>query len=375
MEAQEYWLSELSNRRETTKKTYKEFFSQYLAFTGKTPDQLIQERKVEIKSDDIQEQRHAESMLKAFVSDLLKKGKSVSTVQIAYAAIRSFYEMHYSPLRMRRGDFPQGECLGSRAATKNHLKAIFANVKKTKDAFKVKAILMTLKDSGLRVSDARALKYGQIQAPLEKGETFIPLTLITKKNRTTAKTFLGPEAVEAIKAYLDERRKGTRRIEPEVLKAESPLFRTNENYKIKHIGREGFSTIVRFQCQAIGEKKLSAHSFRKYFQTQLEAAGTSTNWIDQMIGHRLINSRDAYSLPSDEQLLEAYKNAYSQLRVYPDKNEVEERVTQLEKEIVDRNTTIAELFTNGKQKAEELQELKARLVAIEKMIREGLKQI
>ena len=55
----------------------------------------------------------------------------------------------------------------------------------------------------------------------------------------------------------------------------------------------------------IGESKMSAHSFRKKLQTDLEKSGMNTNWIDQVLGHELINSRDAYSLPTDEELQEA----------------------------------------------------------------------
>ncbi len=43
---------------------------------------------------------------------------------------------------------------------------------------------------------------------------------------------------------------------------------------------------------------MSAHSLRKKLQTDLEKAGINSNWIDQMLGHQLINSRDAYSLPT-----------------------------------------------------------------------------
>ena len=40
-----------------------------------------------------------------------------------------------------------------------------------------------------------------------------------------------------------------------------------------------------------------------------------------MLGHQLINSRDAYSLPTDEELREAYTKAYlSYIKVYPEIN-------------------------------------------------------
>jgi hypothetical protein len=63
---------------------------------------------------------------------------------------------------------------------------------------------------------------------------------------------------------------------------------------------------------------MSAHSFRKKLQTDLEKSGVNTNWIDQILGHALINSRDAYSLPTDEELKEAYTKAYQTIRIYPD---------------------------------------------------------
>jgi hypothetical protein len=78
---------------------------------------------------------------------------------------------------------------------------------------------------------------------------------------------------------------------------------------------------------------MSAHSLRKKLQTDLERAGVNTNWIDQILGHKLINSRDAYSLPTDEELREAYKEAYKFIKVYPEIDiapiqEMQEETTQ-----------------------------------------------
>jgi hypothetical protein len=64
---------------------------------------------------------------------------------------------------------------------------------------------------------------------------------------------------------------------------------------------------------------MSAHSLRKKLQTDLEKAGVNPNWIDQILGHQLINSRDAYSLPTDEEL-KVYAQAYPLIKVYPEVN-------------------------------------------------------
>jgi hypothetical protein len=60
----------------------------------------------------------------------------------------------------------------------------------------------------------------------------------------------------------------------------------------------------------VGDFRMSAYSLRKRIQTQLEKVGMPTNWIDQVLGHKLIYSRDAHSLPTDEELREAYIKAY-----------------------------------------------------------------
>lgn len=78
------------------------------------------------------------------------------------------------------------------------------------------------------------------------------------------------------------------------------------------------SNLIREAFVRINESRMSAHSLRKYVQTSLEEANLNANWIDQILGLELINSRGANSKPTDEQLKEAYTKAYKFLRVYPD---------------------------------------------------------
>jgi len=364
-----YWIGELANKAPATKEKYKLYFLKFSTYIGKTPNELLTQRKQDVKSDDIMTQRRIETALKTWIAELtVTKNKEVfpastATKQIGFAAVRSFFEMNYLPLKMRHGDYPTGQSLGSRVITTSVIRKILDDSEHTRLRRKVKALVLFLKDTGFRVSDAVIMNYGTIADGLERGDLFIPIQIITKKNKTTAKTFIGPEAIEAIKEYLAERRKGSQRrlnreyIHPEVITKSSPLFRTNERGSVKRMSRGGLSNMLNFHCQRTGEKKLSAHSFRKNFQTQLESAGVSPNWIDQMIGHKLINSRDAYSLPSDEQLLGVYQKAYSRLRVYPEKQEIEARILSLENEVASRNKTIADLLSNGHQKTSEIEQL------------------
>jgi hypothetical protein len=83
------------------------------------------------------------------------------------------------------------------------------------------------------------------------------------------------------------------------------------------MSRMNMSTLIRNAFLSAEIKKVSAHSLRRYFQTAMEEANVNVNWIDQMLGHELVNCRGAYSKPTDEQLETSYCKAYENLRVYP----------------------------------------------------------
>lgn len=167
---------------------------------------------------------------------------------------------------------------------------------------------------------------------------FIQLTIRTEKTGLLAKTFLGSDAIEALKEYLEYRRKGSRKVEPETITKDNPLIRTWEKGEVKRMSRMGASTIIRDAFLAVGEKKMSAHSLRKKLQTDLEKAGVNSNWIDQILGHELINSRDAYSLPTDEELQEAYEKAYKIIRIVPETQTIPEEEKQENLDVAEART-------------------------------------
>ncbi len=320
--AMQYWQSELANKEEGTKQRYLEYFNEFLSFVGRTPDELVVQRQQDLINPDRKIQRRIESLLLAFLAKKKAEGYAVATRQIYFASIRSFFEIHYFPLIMRKGDYPTGDSNGVKRATKEAiLKAL--NNKHQRNKLTIKAIMLFIKDSGLRVSDVRRLNYGDIAKQLEKGETLIQINVITEKTNLLAKTFIGEESIQALKEYLDARKQGskdTRHVEPEIITKDSPLFKVWSKGEVKRYSRHSLSSLMRAAFESVNEDRMSAHSLRKKLQTDLEKAGVNSNWIDQILGHQLINSRDAYSLPTDEELREAYFRAYQFIRVYPEIN-------------------------------------------------------
>ena len=306
-----YWQKELSNRDEKTAERYLRYFVRYCGYLGKTPDTILSERLKECVDPDIKHRRHYESELNQFIAIQRKQGFKVATLQVIWASIRSFFELHYTPLVMRKGDYPTGDSEGVKRATDDAIrKALSRN---NRLSFQSKTLIQFAKDTGLRISDIVALKCGNIPEQIGKGVCPIQINLISQKTNLLTKTFIGKEAIDALREYFNKREQGSKwnkEIIPEKITPSSPLFRKWVSGNIQPMHRISATHIISDAFNEIGELRMSAHSLRKRLQTQLEKGGMPTNWIDQVLGHKLINSRDAYSLPTDEELRDAYIRAY-----------------------------------------------------------------
>jgi len=314
----EQWENDLSTQAEVTAKLYKGYFKEFCNFIGETPDQILEQRIKDDLSQNRKTKRRYETFFRLFLNHKAKtptprtrKPPMPTTMQTIYASIRSFFELHEYQLKMRRKDYPKGKAIGVRRATKQHiLKALDANPNNTR----LKTLIHTINDSGLGASDICALNCKVfLENPNAK---IIMYKTLRVKTKDAVTTFFAEEALTAIKEYLKYRRTGTRKLKPETITADSPLFVQYQNGKPIRIKRSTLSTTIATAFLNTGEKHLSAHSIRKKTQTDLEKGHMPTNWIDQILGHELINSRDAYSLPTDEELQEAYEKAYSELGIF-----------------------------------------------------------
>jgi integrase len=316
----EYWKKELANRDSKTVFRYLQYFKGFIEFMGMTPDQILAQRDLDLRSIDRKVQRRFESEFKSYLAKKRDEGFKIATQQVMYASIRSFFEIHYCPLIMRKGDYPKGDSDGVKRATNEAVRRVL--VHKTRNSFTAHTLVLFIKDTGLRISDVVALQCGDIPQQIENKVCPIQINVITEKTNLLAKVFIGQEAIDALKAYFEIRKVGSKwhkEIVPEKITAKSPLFRSWTSGEVKPLNRITASHLIRNAFLYIGEKRMSAHSLRKKLQTDLEKAGINSNWIDQILGHQLINSRDAYSLPTDEELSEAYLRAYQFIRVLPKK--------------------------------------------------------
>lgn len=399
-----FWLDSLNGGEPTkpftTQYNWVGCLQRFCEWTRKTPDELIAERKEALKSDDDRVKHQAEIDVKRFLNYLEKqKHLAPSTCRGYFMGIRNFYKRNYLELQFFRGDGPRQNSTvqkGTRAANKDDIRKMLEV-----SSPRVKALILFLKDTGLAESDVVRLKLKDLGVK-EVSDVFslvppIPLILTRKKTGRRTITFIGKEAYESLKVTLKIRQVGTpemrivrygkkekkKGVEPETLMLDSPLFRSYHKQltgraEVKHLTPHALSSLVRIAAKIAGvwQKGFSAHSLRRFFQTNLEISGVQHNWIKKMMGHALGGSEAPYSRPEIDTLKMAYEKSYPYLAI-TEKAEQQSRVETLE-------TQVEALILNGKQKEGEIRKLrtqlaeqenvKQRVVKVERMLEKMLEE-
>jgi hypothetical protein len=169
---------------------------------------------------------------------------------------------------------------------------------------RVKTIISMLGLGGFRTGTLVKLQYRHVKRDLEKGTIPIHVHVeaeITKGKYHDYDTFLGQEAADYLRLYLQARRQGTDKIPPETITDNSPLIRnmqskiplpitTSAVHKLVH---ELYQKAGFIPQQAAGRRyDLRVHSIRKFFRTQLAALGMPTDYIEYMMGHTISTYHD-----------------------------------------------------------------------------------
>lgn len=168
-----------------------------------------------------------------------------------------------------------------------------------------KVIVSMLALGAFREETFSKLQYRHVQEDLEKNVVPIHVHVeaeITKGKYGDYDTFLGSEAAENLKLYIEQRKRGSpdKRNPPETLTGKSPLIRDETSRTPRPIGSKQVRKIVHQLYAKAGLLKepngrmydLRVHSLRKYFKTQLSALGVQPDYIDYMMGHTINTYHD-----------------------------------------------------------------------------------
>jgi len=315
------WLNAVHTDKSGSIHTHKAYCKALKTFSdwiGKDPDQLIAERRTEIKNDETE--MNAENKLREFCLWLeteLMKGKKEGTGNVKrtivckyHAPLKSFYSYNNLPLKLKTPKFLMREREPHKT---EEIKALLqiANVRD-------RAFIMLLKDTGMSREDILSLTYGDIQKDYEANKDFILVKVVRQKEMIEYHTLLGPNAVNALRPYLDLRARQGQKITKDtpLMSMMNGDFMTPENFSMmfqRLSKKAGFMT--------------SPHRFRKFFESHMGLSAPSV-MVKYWMGHSL-GVEKHYFRPEPQDQLRKYKEAYKEIDMEKrELNEFESRKQQ-----------------------------------------------
>jgi len=369
------WIGTISNPK--TMKNCKTAFRIYAQFTGKTASELIDEAIEDFKRDPRERQDIVLKRLIGFYNwlktdyvrrkavgggngEVIEVGKGIAgrSCLLRVNIIRGFYSTFDITVRMKgKNKLPKAKVENKRMVFKPEdvwkVKALVDHGRTTRD----RAIVLFHFQGGLDVSTLCSLDYGDIKEGLEKNEHPLKIEPMRVKTGVEFYTFVGQDAIDAIKAYLADMK--SRDIE---FTNRTPLFlqdRGKERLKTNNIQtmmkdlavRSGFVTEGN---NGNGFNPLGTHSLRESFGSLMINSGVPDSIVDFWLGHEVGDMASAYKQTQFENLRQMYLDREHLLSISAPKGESEKTKAEV-KEVKD---DLYQLHFENKQMKQEIKSLK-----------------
>ncbi len=278
----------------------------YSNWMGYSPDQIIADLKPVGNIPDPQRVQNHIGYLNDYLAQLQDDGLKPGGVENYIKAVKTFYRVNGVKIELtepisRRVTYKDRAPKPEELATMLDLTDL-----------RGKVIVSCFALGGFREETFSKLLYRHVKEDLEAGTVPVHVHVeieITKGKYHDYDTFLGAEAVYYLKLYLEQRRKGTRKLSPELIADDSPLIRDETRRTPKGISTKQLRKIVHDLYVKAGFIKLNktggmydlrTHSIRKYFKTQLIALGVQDDYVDYFMGHTVDTYHDIQSLGIDK---------------------------------------------------------------------------
>ncbi len=290
-----------------TQQSYKRYLNRYLDHVGLSAEELYEWQKRLLDDGDPRTNREVARSVAEFMRLMISKGSAPGTSVVVVNAVKSFMLANSLTFPIRKTDLPVVRTQGSNVVTLEQIREIYDSVPNRYKA-RNRALIMVLKDSGLRASDVSNISVENYLAAklleTEKGSFRVLKPLSTQKTGEVAFVHLGPEAVKDVDNYLGGRVSG-------------PLFLDRDGLAMSS---NAVSMVIRRNVAWVDHiEKVSAHSFRKTHRTLLEAR-IPESYVKKLQG----KSTDSYIHPEQTgELTKAYIENYDAIRVFREEQELE----------------------------------------------------
>jgi site-specific recombinase XerD len=285
----------------------------YATWLGHSPDTIIQDIKpVGAIADPIKVQNHS-GFLNDYLAELQDNGLKPSSVNNCIKAVKTFYRVNGAEVKLSE-PLVHKTVYKDRAPKPEEI-TLMLDKSATRESFVVAAIAT----GGFREGTFAKLKYRHVREDLEANRIPIHLHIeaaITKGKYHDYDTFINAEASHLLKLYINDRKRGTRKIPPEEITDNSPLIRS-KNFAGKVLGVSektirkivhelAVSTQVAKKLPDSWMYSVRTHSLRKFFRTQMSASKLDSEIINYFMGHTVDTYEDVQSLG-----VETLRNLYT----------------------------------------------------------------
>lgn len=353
----------VDGKSESTKNHYKSSLQKFCNFHNMTPRELILEARNYEPEDENRahlEKNPAEKKLSEWYSHTMERDIAESTGAVYWRHIRAFYRKFDIKITIET----------PKASNKNEKPDYSASdIKKMVDVARCprdRAIILCSFQGGMGPTEICRLDYEQVKHGLENNQNSIPVWKTRKKSGVSHHTWLLRDAVEALKMYLNQRKRE--------LEDKDPLFVKKNNGE--RIEPRIIQNIMRgIRDRAIGEieeaqridsdiNPLSLKYLRRAFGIACDKANVDRRFKEYWLGHT-----------------EPYKGAYNSGQISIDEQEkeleklkthlrVSTRQEEIDEEIEDQKEEIIELREETVNQKERIEKEEQRRKELEKNLEE-----
>lgn len=290
------WLNTVSKSSQTY---YIRAIEIFCNWCGKNPRELITDRYKELKSDNPIDRNNARDLLISFRKYLEEYGYAPKSINVLDGSIRSFYTANLGKMGM----INIRNYADSKVSSTKDLVPTLEELKKMLDVVELeeKIRIIFIAQTGMRVSDAVKLTYGDIRRELEQNNNPMAIRFLPTKDRDIIGeriTFLGADGIAILKQYLQFRKE-----RGEVLLDDTPLFscRTRKRGINEAITQHNFNETIKKAGKLIGlvngnakYGRIRIHCLRKFFITQLTNHGVEDKIINFLTCHKISDVDSVY---------------------------------------------------------------------------------
>ncbi len=385
------WISEYKNKP-NTQRNYLQAMKFFTDFTGKSPSQLIDEAKNDIRAGKFMDERAIFEDFTLFNGCLLESKLAPKTRATHITGVKSFFKKFYIELpQIRNAKKVKPLAINKKVPSKEDLQEVLAVCSPLE-----KCLVLVGCTSGLSAEEIRNLKLEDYFRGYDKNDEIATLQLRRTKTETDFITFLSPEATTAINTYLQYRErilkagdihrekslKKQRITRNEKGEAVGYLFinehvpndyAKTQNEELRQLSHNGYMKI--YQRIATKAQKntpsgdwglIRSHNMRRYFYSSLVNAGADIFAVEFLSGHTLPDSQSAYFIADANKLKEIYKKYIPYLTI---EKSLDVSVSPEYQKLADENRRLVTEVARVSVERIELEKLKNAVADIEKTYR------